>query len=77
MIPFVSKLFARGKKRPRILAAMTAAILLMFFIGASPVARAQTVPSINYEGENVTAIDLASRPQADVEYLRGLIAPEF
>src|SRR5260370_23417177 len=74
MIPFVSKLFARSKKRPRILAAMTAAILLMFLIAAGRVARAQTVPSTNYEGENVTAIDLASRPEADVEYLRGLIA---
>lgn len=74
MIPFVSKLFARGEKRPRILAAMTAAILLMFLIAAGRVARAQTVPSTNYEGENITTIDLASRPEADVEYLRGLIA---
>src|SRR5260370_16532876 len=74
MIPFVFKLFARGEKRPRILAAMTAAILLMFLIAAGGGGRGQTVPSPNYEGENVAAIDLASRPEGDVEYLRGLIA---
>jgi len=73
MVSFVFKLLPRDKKRPNICPAMTAAILLMFLIVAGPMAHAQTVPSVNYEGENVTAIDLASRPEADVEYLRALI----
>src|SRR5690242_18071518 len=51
--------------------------LLCVVISAGGASRAQSptqaVPTINYERENVTAIDLASRPEADVEYLRDLI----
>ena len=50
-----------------------AATLLVVSILAGSAADAQSAPAVNYEGENVMAIDLASRPEADVEYLRGLI----
>lgn len=63
----------RRKGRPDIFRAVRAAILLTFFVVAGTAARAQTGAALNYEGENVTAIDLASRPEADVEYLRALI----
>ena len=53
-------------------------LAIMTAIGGA--ARAQTgtqaVPSVNYEGEKVMAIDLASRPEADVEYLRALISQQ-
>lgn len=67
------------KKAPHLLRlalAAVAAAVAVFFTMTGAVARAQTVPSVNYEGENVTAIDLASRPEADVEYFRGLIAQQ-
>jgi outer membrane protein insertion porin family len=73
MLASILKLFAREQRRTHTLPAVTAAILPAFLIWLGPVARAQTLPGINYEGENVTAIDLASRPEADVEYLRALI----
>lgn len=63
----------RRKTRPHSFTGMRAAILLTALIVAGIAARAQTVPAINYEGENVTTIDLASRPEANVEYLRDLI----
>jgi outer membrane protein assembly factor BamA len=49
------------------------ALLVLSLALAGGVARAQNAPAVNYEGENVIAIDLASRPDADVEYLRSLI----
>src|SRR5580700_1377601 len=73
MLASILKLFLREQRRTHTLPAVTAAILPAFLIWLGPVARAQTLPGINYEGENVTAIDLASRPEADVEYLRALI----
>lgn len=48
-------------------------VLLVLLAAIGSAARAQTNNAINYEGEKVTAIDLASRPDADVEYLRSLI----
>jgi len=57
-------------RRPKSLAFILSAIFV-FSVGA--VARAQTPANLNYEGETVTAIDLASRPESDVEFLRSLI----
>src|ERR1700730_2346403 len=91
MVPSLSKLLRMSKTGPHTFPAVRAAILPLFpfflnalvmlvglvmLIGAGPIARAQTVPGVNYEGENVMAIDLASRPEADVEYLRALIAQQ-
>jgi outer membrane protein assembly factor BamA len=44
---------------------------------AGAIARAQTTGAINYEGEKVTAIDLTSRPDADVESFRSLLAQQI
>ena len=55
----------RKKRTPQIFSSMRAAILLTVMILAGSVADAQTAPAVNYEGENVAAIDLASRPEAD------------
>src|SRR5579863_10459174 len=71
MVHARSKLFM--KRCRNIYLAITAAILLMFLITLCPPARAQTNSAINYEGEKVTAIDLASQPEADVDYLRALL----
>lgn len=49
------------------------AVLSILAPAAIQRAGAQTTAAINYEGEKVTAIDLASRPEADVEYLRDLV----
>jgi len=75
-----SKRIAKGKIRPPIL---LAAMLAILATAAGPMARAQTrsndnetSPNINYEGERVTGVDLASRPGADVEYLRSLVAQQ-
>lgn len=68
MIVFLS-LILQGQ-RPKSLTFILSAIF-MFSAGAA--ARAQTPTNLNYEGETVTAIDLASRPEADVEFLRSLI----
>ena len=85
MVPSQSKLSIMSKTWPHAFLAITAAVLpifltvlvtlagLVMLAGAGPIARAQTAPGVNYEGENVMAIDLASRPEADVEYLRALI----
>ncbi len=51
-------------------------VLLMCVVAGSRNARAQTTGAINYEGEKVTAIDLASRPEADVGFLRDLIVQQ-
>lgn len=48
----------------------------IFVLLSGAVARAQTPANLNYEGETVTAIDLASRPEADVEFLRSLIVQQ-
>jgi outer membrane protein assembly factor BamA len=53
-----------------------AAMLVILATVAAPRARTQTSPNINYEGERVTGIDLASRPEADVEYLRSLVTQQ-
>lgn len=53
-----------------------AAVLLTSLIMPAAIPRAQSTPIINYEGEKVTAIDLASRPEADVDYLRALIVQQ-
>ncbi len=53
--------------------ALKTAVLLMLSVAVGSAARAQTSDAINYEGEKVTAIDLASRPEADVDYLRALL----
>ncbi len=45
-------------------------------IAACPMARAQTGENLNYEGEPVTGIELASRPESDVEFLRSLIVQQ-
>lgn len=71
MVHARSKLFM--KRCRNIYLAIPAAILLMFLITLCPPARAQTNSAINYEGEKVTAIDLASEPEADVDYLRALL----
>ena len=57
-------------QRPKSLAFILSAI---FIFAAGAVALAQTPANLNYEGETVTAIDLASRPEGDVEFLRSLI----
>ena len=57
-------------QRPKSLVLILSAI---FVFSAGVVARAQTPEAVNYEGETVTAIDLASRPEGDVEFLRSLI----
>ena len=73
MLPSQPKLSRMSKTWPQAFLAVTAAILRIFVIAlvplmglvmlvGGPVARAQTVPGVNYEGENVMAIDLASRP---------------
>jgi outer membrane protein assembly factor BamA len=68
----------RGRGWPRIFSTVAALLPIspLALLVPSPIAHGQTVPSINYQGENVMAIDLASRPQADVEYLRALIAQQ-
>jgi outer membrane protein insertion porin family len=73
MLPPISTLFMRGKGWPRVYWALKTAVLLMLMVALGPAARAQTNAAINYEGEKVTAIDLASRPEADVDYLRALL----
>jgi outer membrane protein insertion porin family len=73
MVASIFSVFVKNQRRAQRFAAITAVALLAVLVVAAPVARTQTAPAINYEGENVTAIDLASRPEADVEYLRGLI----
>jgi outer membrane protein assembly factor BamA len=73
MISPISKGIAKDKRRPpKLLAAM----LVILATVAAPPARTQTNPSINYEGERVTGIDLASRPESDVEYLRALVTQQ-
>ncbi len=76
----ISKRIAKGQRRPPIL---LAAMLAILATAAGPLARAQTrsngnetSPNTNYEGERVTGVDLASRPGADVEYLRSLVAQQ-
>jgi outer membrane protein insertion porin family len=73
MLPPISKLFVRGKRWPRVYWALKTAVLLMLLGAVGPAARAQTNGAINYEGEKVTVIDLASQPEADVDYLRALL----
>jgi outer membrane protein insertion porin family len=73
MLPPISRLFVRGKRSPRVYLALTTAIFLMLLAAGGSAARAQTDGAVNDEGEKVTAIDLASRPEADVDYLRALI----
>ena len=68
MIVFLSSILQA--QRLKSLAFILSAI---FMFSAGAVARAQTPANLNYEGETVTAIDLASRPEADVEFLRSLI----
>jgi outer membrane protein insertion porin family len=63
----------RKRRKLHVFSYVRAAILLTVMVLAGSVADAQTAQAVNYEGENVTAIDLASRPEADVEYLRDLI----
>lgn len=52
---------------------LTFILSAIFMFSAGAVARAQIPANLNYEGETVTAIDLASRPEANVEFLRSLI----
>jgi outer membrane protein insertion porin family len=73
MLPSISKLFVRGKRWPQVYWALKTAVLLTVLVAVGLAARAQTNGAINYEGEKVTAIDLASRPEADVDYLRALL----
>src|ERR1700758_1872879 len=73
MLPPISKLFMRGKRWPRAYWALKTAVLLTLLVVVGTTARAQTNGVVNYEGEKVTAIDLASQPQADVDYLRALL----
>ena len=73
MLPPTSKLLMRGKRWPRVYWALKTAVLPMLLVAVGPVARAQTNGAINYDGEKVTAIDLASQPEADVDYLRALL----
>jgi outer membrane protein insertion porin family len=63
----------RGKRRPRVYWGVRTAVLLSLLVAVGSAARAQTNGAINYEGEKVTAIDLASQPEADVDYLRALL----
>jgi outer membrane protein assembly factor BamA len=63
----------KGKCWLRVHLALKTAVLLMLMVALGPAARAQTNGAINYEGEKVTAIDLASQPEADVDYLRALL----
>jgi outer membrane protein insertion porin family len=52
-------------------------LLLILLASATQDGRGQTPPpTINYEGEPVVAIDLASRPQVDLEFLRSLIVQQ-
>jgi outer membrane protein insertion porin family len=76
MAPSVSKLLTVSKTWPQAWIARLMLVGLVLLTGTVPIARAQNAPSINYEGENVMAIDLASRPDADIEYLRALIAQQ-
>src|SRR5580704_16497323 len=73
MLPPISALFMRVKGWPRVYLVLRTALLLMLLLAVGLAARAQTNAAINYEGEKVTAIDLASRPEADVDYLRALL----
>jgi outer membrane protein insertion porin family len=73
MLPHTSKLFMRGKRWLRAYSVLKTAVLLMLLVAVGPAARAQTNGALNYEGEKVTAIDLASQPEADVDYLRALL----
>ena len=73
MLPSISRLFMKGKSWRRVYWALKTAVLLMLMVALGPAARAQTDGAINYEGEKVTAIDLASQPEADVDYLRALL----
>src|SRR5579872_7008378 len=73
MIALLSKLLVNGHTRPRGFVALLSAILA---IAAYPIAHAQTGPNLNYEGETVTGIELASRPESDVEFLRSLIVQQ-
>jgi outer membrane protein insertion porin family len=73
MLPPTSKLFMRGKRWQRAYSVLKTAVLLMLLVAVGPAARAQTNGALNYEGEKVTAIDLASQPEADVDYLRALL----
>ena len=73
MLPPTSKLYMRGKRWQRAYLALKTAVLLMLLVAVGPAARAQTNGALNYEGEKVTAIDLASQPEADVDYLRALL----
>jgi outer membrane protein insertion porin family len=60
------------------MAAVLSLLAIMMAAGSAAWGQAgtQPVPSVNYEGEKVIAIDLASRPEADVEYLRALLAQQ-
>jgi outer membrane protein assembly factor BamA len=76
----ISKPIAKGKRQPPIL---LAAMLAILATAPGPPAHAQTrpngnetSPNINYEGERVTGVDLASRPGADVEYLRSIVTQQ-
>lgn len=73
MVAPILNVFTKRRGSRRLFAAIAGAAVLTLLVVAAPMARAQTAPAVNYEGENVTAIDLASRPEADVEYLRELI----
>ena len=73
MVTSIFDVFTKSRRSPQLLRSIARAALLAVLAVAGAAAHAQTVPATNYEGENVTAIDLASRPEADVEYLRDLI----
>ena len=73
MLPQLSSLFMTAKARPHRYSPLNTAIMLALLIALGPAARAQANGSINYEGEKVTAIDLASQPEANVDYLRALL----
>ena len=72
MVPSI-KDFMNARSWPLNRAPILATLLTILLPLTVALAGAQTVPAVNYEGENVMAIDLASRPEADVEYLRALI----
>jgi outer membrane protein assembly factor BamA len=73
MLPPTVRPFMKGTKWLRVHLALKTAVLLMLLVAVGPSTPAQTNNAINYEGEKVTAIDLTSRPDADVDYLRALI----